>query len=421
MINRRIAPFMDKTADEAIGKTILKQMGGSQRLQMMLGVKEFLFLTNGVAFAWPNKTPSKGNYLAVKLNGLDLYDMTFSMVGRGAKKTVKVFNDIYAEDLKGIFEKQTGWYLRMASEQAHHLEYQQTPEDKAIAAKATKVLHELAMLLPEGRVVESADAFFSDFSDSNGEPLTAAWWGVVRGEHSEEIDLKIDQDIKDGTYTVRIRSSMSGTGAYKAINTVLEKPPFKTDVSVGQVSRILDEVVPRVRKGLDAARSTAGAIKQKYDWLTSEGKVFHRNLEGLVSRFGWGVQFYSGSHSYRDGQPSLDGSVEITGIVTPEVYAMKNPEQRRALSPFVAKARTLVQKAAASVKSVQIVVSKKPGYFSQGGLNFGIETHHLPGRDLFGSQQGGPAMSLRQQIQRIASEYPETRVHLVPLLKSWAR
>lgn len=381
------------------------------------------------------------------------------------------------------------------------VEYQQTPGDKAIAAKATKVLHELAMLLPDGRVVESADAFFSDYSDFNGEPLTAAWWGKVRGEHSDELNLKIDLDIKDGTYTVGISAPyMSGTGAYKAINTVLEKPPFKTDVSVGQVSRILDEVVPRVRKGLDAARSTAGAVKQKYDWLASGGKVFHRNLEGLVSRFGWGVQFYSGSHSDRDGQPFIYGSLEITGVVTPEIYDLKNPEQRRALSPFVAKARTLVQKAAASVGSVQIVVSKKSGYFSQGGLNFAFETHLHPGRALFGSQQrtsklmsrqeailkkylasagsravmefddlpanvrsaleavkdqetlwsdvnrwlgdnapnpytqhqwdlsrrvnlasqGEQATSLYQQIQRIASEYPETRAYLVPLLKSLA-
>lgn len=36
------------------------------------------------------------------------------------------------------------------------------------------------------------------------------------------------------------------------------------------------------------------------------------------------------------------------------------------------------------------------------------------------ASQGEQATSLYQQIQRIASEYPETRAYLVPLLKSWA-
>ncbi|MCG3771463.1 MAG: hypothetical protein JW384_02649 [Nitrosomonadaceae bacterium] len=107
---------LNRAADQEIGKTILAQMGGARRLQMMLGVTKFILLNNGVAFGWPNKTPTKGNYIEIRLNGSDLYDAVFFMMGRGAKKPVKSFDDVYAEDLVGIFERQTGWYLRMASE-----------------------------------------------------------------------------------------------------------------------------------------------------------------------------------------------------------------------------------------------------------------------------------------------------------------
>lgn len=39
---------------------------------------------------------------------------------------------------------------------------------------------------------------------------------------------------------------------------------------------------------------------------------------------------------------------------------------------------------------------------------------------LRGASQGEQAMSLRQQIQRIAAQHPETRVHLIPLLRKYA-
>jgi len=50
-------------AASQIGKTILEQMGG-RRLGMMLGVKRFLLLPKGLAFQWPNRERSKGNYVA---------------------------------------------------------------------------------------------------------------------------------------------------------------------------------------------------------------------------------------------------------------------------------------------------------------------------------------------------------------------
>jgi len=124
---------LDRVADEMTGRIILDQMGGARRLQVMLGVQHIQFLSNGVGIKWPNKTPSKGNYVEIRLNGSDLYDMSFFNVGSMTKKLVKKYDGVYAEDLKDIFEKQTGWYLRMASEQAHLLVSAATREDGALA------------------------------------------------------------------------------------------------------------------------------------------------------------------------------------------------------------------------------------------------------------------------------------------------
>ena len=112
---------LGRVADQMIGKTILEQMGGARRLQVMLGVQQFISLNDGIGIKWPNKNPSKGNYVEIRLNGSDLYDVTFFNAGRGAKKLVKKFDDIFFDDLVNTFERQTGWYLRMASAQAHQL------------------------------------------------------------------------------------------------------------------------------------------------------------------------------------------------------------------------------------------------------------------------------------------------------------
>lgn len=105
----------DKTAIGSVASTILDQMGGWRRLKMMIGVQQVIDLRNGVGFKWPNKQRSKGNYVEIILTPLDLYNMTFYNVSTRGKKKVKEFRDIYNDQLVDLFERQTGWYLRMGS------------------------------------------------------------------------------------------------------------------------------------------------------------------------------------------------------------------------------------------------------------------------------------------------------------------
>lgn len=106
-----------------VGQIILDQMGGYRRLMLMLGVKQFISLPNGVKFMWPNRERSKGNMVQIILDPSDTYTVTFFNVGRGQAKKIKEIDNVYAEDLVRIFERQTGWYLRMGSDKTSGFDY----------------------------------------------------------------------------------------------------------------------------------------------------------------------------------------------------------------------------------------------------------------------------------------------------------
>lgn len=97
--------------DTAIGMTIFEQMGGLGRLRMMIGARRFTTHPDGASFRWPSKQPSRGNHLKVTLRGDDTYDMEFATVNVRGKKVRKTHSGIYCDQLKPLFEAQTGLYL----------------------------------------------------------------------------------------------------------------------------------------------------------------------------------------------------------------------------------------------------------------------------------------------------------------------
>ena len=101
-----------KTA--GVADTIAEQMGGIGKLRTMLGAHSFSTSGNDFSFVFPNKQRSKGNSVRVVYDrGSDTYDMEFWNVSvRGAKK-VASYDGIMWDQLIEIFEKQTGWYLRI--------------------------------------------------------------------------------------------------------------------------------------------------------------------------------------------------------------------------------------------------------------------------------------------------------------------
>lgn len=105
----------DKQAGNEVAMTILQQMGGARRLQMMLGVKQFVTSANGVSFQFPNKERSKGNAVRITLDPDDTYTVEFFNASKAGAKIIRKLEGVYADMLVDIFEHQTGWYLRMAS------------------------------------------------------------------------------------------------------------------------------------------------------------------------------------------------------------------------------------------------------------------------------------------------------------------
>ena len=102
---------IESLTESQIAKTIMQQMGG--RLKTMLGAKNIRALPSGLAFSWPNRKRSKGNYIEIVLTGRDDYDMEFFNLSKHDKKSVKKFQGVYADQLISTFEEHTGWRLRM--------------------------------------------------------------------------------------------------------------------------------------------------------------------------------------------------------------------------------------------------------------------------------------------------------------------
>ena len=103
-----------KMVKAGVAETILKQMGGQGRLRAMLGAHSFATSGNDLSFIFPNRQRSKGNAISVTYNsGKDLYSMDFFNVSVKGKKRVAHFDDLYFDGLVDVFERQTGWALRM--------------------------------------------------------------------------------------------------------------------------------------------------------------------------------------------------------------------------------------------------------------------------------------------------------------------
>lgn len=102
-----------KSADD-VGRVILDQMGGAGRLRAMLGARMTL-IPHGVQILWPNKQRTRGNMVEIILQSNDTYDMTFYNASSAGKKLVKKHDNVYFDQLIELFERQTGWFLRLAS------------------------------------------------------------------------------------------------------------------------------------------------------------------------------------------------------------------------------------------------------------------------------------------------------------------
>lgn len=103
----------DRRTASSVGAVIVQQMGGSGRLRAMINA-DIREIPHGVWIKFPNRQRSKGNLVEIKLQPSDTYEVTFYNEGRMAeRKRVKQIDDVYADQLVDVFERQTGLYLRL--------------------------------------------------------------------------------------------------------------------------------------------------------------------------------------------------------------------------------------------------------------------------------------------------------------------
>lgn len=96
--------------DTTIAKTILQQLGGQGRLNMMTGAYNFVALKNGVSFRIKNP---KANFIKITLNSLDLYDVEIGRIRAYKYNVVEKADGVYSDMLKPIIERVTGMYLSL--------------------------------------------------------------------------------------------------------------------------------------------------------------------------------------------------------------------------------------------------------------------------------------------------------------------
>lgn len=99
------------SSDEQVVQTILQQLGGRNKIVSMTGAKDFYRDGKTLMFKYPKSKHS--NYIRITLNGKDLYDVEFQKFNNSGVKTVATHKDVYASDLKKLFEKTTGLYLSL--------------------------------------------------------------------------------------------------------------------------------------------------------------------------------------------------------------------------------------------------------------------------------------------------------------------
>ena len=71
------------------------------------GAKELVVLKDGIQFKSSGMVKNKG-IIQVKLNGSDLYDITFGKVRKFKYKEIKKVTDVFVEDLIDVIDEMVG-------------------------------------------------------------------------------------------------------------------------------------------------------------------------------------------------------------------------------------------------------------------------------------------------------------------------
>ncbi len=97
-----------------VANTIAQQLGHSTgRMVAMIGAYNFVGSNDSLSFRFKARARNGANACRVTLTPADLYKVEFISCRGMSRKVKGAFDDVYAEDLKGLFERETGLYLSL--------------------------------------------------------------------------------------------------------------------------------------------------------------------------------------------------------------------------------------------------------------------------------------------------------------------
>ena len=170
-----------KTANQ-LAKTILDQMGGQRRLTSMTGAHTFVAHPKGVSFKFPRPASGKPNYVKITLAGDDTYTMEFGSIHGLKYKKLKVFPNVYNDQLGDIFKKMTGLYLKLAQENE-----MLTPQDYKRLLTAG-----LMNLAAHGELIDGKNGYISFIK-----PLTRSGLGGTPASDITGLGKILDKQAKE--------------------------------------------------------------------------------------------------------------------------------------------------------------------------------------------------------------------------------
>jgi hypothetical protein len=97
-----------------VATTIVSQIGRSTgRMSAMIGAHTFTGSATTLTFRFKARAKNGSNCVRITLEPSDTYKVEFLSIRGTSVKTKGEFSDIYAEDLKPLFERETGLYLSL--------------------------------------------------------------------------------------------------------------------------------------------------------------------------------------------------------------------------------------------------------------------------------------------------------------------
>lgn len=94
-------------ADVILGQLTRSPNGGT-KLKAMIGAHSVVFGDEMVQFKWRSRARNGANTAVIQLEETNLYSVEFWSIHRGAAEKIARFDDVHADDLKRLFERETG-------------------------------------------------------------------------------------------------------------------------------------------------------------------------------------------------------------------------------------------------------------------------------------------------------------------------